>query len=216
MEQEAWPRAGAVPRAEVPGATRQRAGEPRRRPDAPTYAALDLGTNNCRLLIARPADVGVPRHRCLLADRPARRGDLATRPDLASRRSTRTIDALRICRDKIAAKRVDPDAPDRHRGLPGGRRTASTSCERVRGSSGIDLEIVDRETEARLAVTGCGRCSIRHATGAILFDIGGGSTEIVRLDCDPARGRTAPTHRAAGLRCRSASSRSPSAMAASR
>ncbi len=79
---------------------------------------------------------------------------------------------------------------------------------------GIRLEVIDRETEAMLAVTGCLPLLDPHAKGAILFDIGGGSSELVRLDRRSRKAAGRAEDHAAGSRCRSASSRWPSAAAA--
>jgi exopolyphosphatase/guanosine-5'-triphosphate,3'-diphosphate pyrophosphatase len=93
----------------------------------------------------------------------------------------RTIEALRVCRDKMVAKEV-------HRA----RLVATEACrlaengpafiELVRDELGLDLEIVDRRTEAFLAVTGCASLADPKAESVIVFDIGGGSTEIAWLD----------------------------------
>jgi exopolyphosphatase/guanosine-5'-triphosphate,3'-diphosphate pyrophosphatase len=93
----------------------------------------------------------------------------------------RTIDALRVCRDKMAA-----------RGVTRARLIATEACraaenggeflERVRERLGLELEIVDRETEATLAVAGCSELADREAASILLFDIGGGSSEIIWLD----------------------------------
>jgi Exopolyphosphatase len=93
----------------------------------------------------------------------------------------RTIDALRICRDKMAAK-----------GVMRARLVATEACrlaangpafiERVRSDLDLELEIVDRKTEAYLAVTGCASLADPKAESVIVFDIGGGSTEIAWLD----------------------------------
>ncbi len=92
----------------------------------------------------------------------------------------RAIEVLRICRDKM-----------RNRGVTRSRLIATEACrlaengddflDRVRRDVGIALEIVDRETEALLAATGCTPLVDPEAQGAILFDIGGGSSEIARL-----------------------------------
>src|SRR6185369_4375567 len=63
---------------------------------------------------------------------------------------------------------------------------------RVDRELGIRLEVIDRETEAMLAVTGCLPLLEPQAKGAILFDIGGGSSEVVRLDGDPANPTAGP------------------------
>lgn len=93
----------------------------------------------------------------------------------------RAIAALTICSQKLAARSV-----------AGARLIATEACraaangeefiERVKAETGLDLEIVSRETEARLAVSGCGSLVDRSAKGAVLFDIGGGSSEIALLD----------------------------------
>jgi exopolyphosphatase/guanosine-5'-triphosphate,3'-diphosphate pyrophosphatase len=92
----------------------------------------------------------------------------------------RAIEALKICRDKM-----------RNRGVTRTRLIATEACRSasngaeflsiVREQVGIDLDVVDRETEALLAATGCTPLIDHDADGAILFDIGGGSSELVRL-----------------------------------
>ena len=148
----------------------------------PTYAALDLGTNNCRLLIARPAREGF---RIIDAfSRIVRLGEgLTNSGRLGEAAIDRTLQALTICRNKIDAK-----------GVTRARLIATEACriaengaefiERVADEVGIDLEIVDRETEAHLAAAGCSSLADPHATGVVLFDIGGGSSEIVWLGPD--------------------------------
>lgn len=144
------------------------------------YGALDLGTNNCRLLIAEPA-----RHGFRVVDafsRIVRLGEgLAASEALSDRAIDRTIEALRICRDKMRTK-----------GVKRARLVATEACRaatngdafivRVQDEIGLDLEIVDRRTEAYLAVTGCAALADPEAHSVIIFDIGGGSTEIAWLD----------------------------------
>lgn len=153
----------------------------------PTYAALDLGTNNCRLLVARAT-----RDSFRVVDafsRIIRLGEGITASGRLSEAAiVRAIEALRICRSKM-----------RNRGVTRARLIATEACRtadngqdflaRVREHVGIELEIVDRETEARLAATGCTPLADPQAAGVILFDIGGGSSELVRL------GRCTPTKR---------------------
>ena len=145
-----------------------------------SYAALDLGTNNCRLLVARPTAEGF---RVIDAfSRVVRLGEgLYQTGRLGEAAIERTIDALRVCRDKMAA-----------RGVERARLIATEACraaenggeflERVRERLGLRLEIVDRETEATLAVAGCSELADREAESILLFDIGGGSSEIIWLD----------------------------------
>ncbi|NLH80800.1 MAG: Ppx/GppA family phosphatase [Phyllobacteriaceae bacterium] len=93
----------------------------------------------------------------------------------------RAIEALRVCHGKLQA-----------RGIVRSRLVATEACraaengeaflDRVRREAGLRLEILTRETEARLAVAGCANLIDRSAEGVLLFDIGGGSSELVWLD----------------------------------
>jgi exopolyphosphatase / guanosine-5'-triphosphate,3'-diphosphate pyrophosphatase len=144
-----------------------------------TYAALDLGTNNCRLLVARPTRDGF---RVIDAfSRIIRLGEgLSTSGRISEAAIERAVNALSVCRDKM-----------KNRGVTRARLIATEACraavngaeflERVREQVGLTLEIVDRETEAALAATGCTPLIAPDAEGVILFDIGGGSSELVRL-----------------------------------
>ncbi|WEK49487.1 MAG: Ppx/GppA family phosphatase [Candidatus Kaistia colombiensis] len=169
-------RPDARPRVEAPAA-----------PDA-LYAALDLGTNNCRLLIAQPRERGF---RVVDAfSRIVRLGEGVGRSGrLGEAAMDRAVEALRVCRSKLA-----------DRGVMRARLIATEACrsaengaiflERVRSETGLVLEIVSRETEARLAVSGCASLIDPNSNGALLFDIGGGSSELVWIDLTrPAEAR---------------------------
>jgi exopolyphosphatase / guanosine-5'-triphosphate,3'-diphosphate pyrophosphatase len=157
------------------------------RPAAATYAALDLGTNNCRLLVARPTADGF---RVIDAfSRIVRLGEgLSLTGRLGEAAVARTLEALRICRDKMAA-----------RGVTRARTIATEACRSavngaefvnlVQDRLGIDLEIVDRETEAHLAAAGVGDLADRDAQSIVMFDIGGGSSEIIWLRAGEPSGR---------------------------
>ncbi|MBI3434940.1 MAG: Ppx/GppA family phosphatase [Proteobacteria bacterium] len=157
----------------------------------PIYAALDLGTNNCRLLVARPAG---DSFRVIDAfSRIIRLGEGVSRSGrIAEAAITRAVAALSVCRDKMATCQVTR-----------ARLIATEACriaqngadfrQRISAEVGIDLEVVDRETEALLAATGCTPLIDPSAAGVILFDIGGGSSEIVRLDRRDGAGRGPPT-----------------------
>ena len=144
-----------------------------------TYAALDLGTNNCRLLIARPNREGF---RIVDAfSRIVRLGEgLSRSGQLSEGAIVRTLSALAVCREKME-----------NRGVTRARLIATEACRaadnggeflaRVREHVGLDLEIVDRETEAHLAAAGCTVLADKDAEAIVLFDIGGGSTEVVWL-----------------------------------
>jgi exopolyphosphatase/guanosine-5'-triphosphate,3'-diphosphate pyrophosphatase len=160
---------------------------------ASPYAALDLGTNNCRLLIAAPSGEGL---RVLDSfSRIVRLGEgLSTTGRMSESAIERALSALRICRDKIVARnarRMRLIATEACRSAA----NAGAFCARVHDELGMRLEVIDRETEALLAVTGCLPLLDPAARGAILFDIGGGSTELVRLERDPAAPEAAPAIR---------------------
>jgi exopolyphosphatase/guanosine-5'-triphosphate,3'-diphosphate pyrophosphatase len=152
-----------------------------------TYAALDLGTNNCRLLVARPTYEGF---RVVDAfSRIIRLGEgMSVTGRLSEAAIARALVALAICRDKMI-----------NRGVTRARLIATEACRsaengleflaRVREEVGLELEIVSRDTEAQLAATGCTPLIDPQADGVILFDIGGGSSELVRLGRGgPSRG----------------------------
>jgi exopolyphosphatase/guanosine-5'-triphosphate,3'-diphosphate pyrophosphatase len=144
------------------------------------YAALDLGTNNCRLLIARPSRRGF-----LVLDAFSRiirlgEGVTATRR-LSDAAMSRTWDALKICAAKMT-----------RRGVERSRLVATEACrvaengpaflEEVRAGMGLDMEILTREEEAHLAVSGCASLLNIESDLALVFDIGGGSSELIWLD----------------------------------
>jgi exopolyphosphatase/guanosine-5'-triphosphate,3'-diphosphate pyrophosphatase len=145
-----------------------------------SYAALDLGTNNCRLLVARPSGDGF---RVVDAfSRIIRLGEgVSASRRLSEAAIERAIEALTICRNKM-----------KNKGVTRARLIATEACRaaengedfraRVAQEVGLELEVIDRETEARLAATGCTTLIDPQAAGAVLFDIGGGSSELVRLD----------------------------------
>lgn len=144
------------------------------------YAAIDLGTNNCRLLIARPADENF-----VVIDafsRVVRLGEgLAQNGRLSQAAMDRAVSALKVCADKL-----------RRRNVHLARSVATEACrraangaefiERVRRETGIRLDIISAQEEARLAVLGC-HILLEDGIGpAVIFDIGGGSTELVLIE----------------------------------
>jgi exopolyphosphatase/guanosine-5'-triphosphate,3'-diphosphate pyrophosphatase len=169
------------------------------RPVLPNFAALDLGTNNCRLLVARPAPAG-PGGGFRVVDafsRIVRLGEgLAATGALSEAAMARTLDALRVCAGKLAQRRV---AAVRCVATEACRRADNCAqfLARVRDEIGIELEIISTAEEARLVVTGCAPLLHPRTPYAIVFDIGGGSTEIVWLRrARPAGGQTGNGHRA--------------------
>jgi exopolyphosphatase/guanosine-5'-triphosphate,3'-diphosphate pyrophosphatase len=153
-------------------------------PASGVYAALDLGTNNCRLLIACPT--GDSFRVIDSFSRIIRLGEGVSTSGLISEAAIgRAISALSICRDKIRSR----DAQRLRLIATEACRAASNSdafLSKVASETGITLEIIDRETEAALAVIGCSPLIDPDGRGAILFDIGGGSSELVRIERDPA------------------------------
>ena len=147
----------------------------------PLYAALDLGTNNCRLLIAAPTKPG-HFHVVDAFSRIVRLGEgLGRTGRLNENAMERAIEALKVCRlklDQRKIKRCRLIATEACRSAENGQRF----IERAARETGIDLEIIDRETEARLAVAGCGTLVEDDTDAIVVFDIGGGSSEIVLID----------------------------------
>ena len=150
-------------------------------------AALDLGTNNCRLLVARPAGGGF---RVVDAfSRIVRLGEgLAATGALSECAVARTLDALKVCAAKIAYRRI---VSGRYVATEACRRAANCDAflARVRDEVGLEIEIISTGEEARLVVSGCAPLLDPRIPYAIVFDIGGGSTEIVWLRLARARDR---------------------------
>ncbi|MEH3159958.1 MAG: Ppx/GppA phosphatase family protein [Sphingomonas taxi] len=148
--------------------------------DAQAFAALDLGTNNCRLLIARPQGDGFAVIDAF--SRIVRLGEgLAATGRLSDAAIERTIAALRVCADKLKRRNVTL-----------ARSVATEACRRAANGpefiarayreTGIHLDIISAEEEARLAVLGCHALIEPGDDPALIFDIGGGSTELVLID----------------------------------
>ncbi|MFG1473383.1 Ppx/GppA phosphatase family protein [Xanthobacter agilis] len=171
-------RTGGEGRDPAPGPARRGSGRPVPADDA-VYAAIDLGTNNCRLLVARPTPRGF---RVVDAfSRIVRLGEgLGGSGRLGEPAMDRAAAALEVCAAKMAQRgvtRARVIATEACRAADNG----DAFCARVRERTGLDLEVVDRRTEAGLAATGCAPLVDPRGDGAILFDIGGGSTEVVWL-----------------------------------
>ncbi|MGB0853953.1 MAG: Ppx/GppA phosphatase family protein [Pikeienuella sp.] len=145
-----------------------------------SVAGLDLGTNNCRLLIARPN--GKSFQVIDSFSRAVRLGDgIEQTGTLDEASMNRTIEALKVCADKV--RRADVTAI---------RCVATAACRqalngeefaaKVVAETGLPLEIISSEEESRLAVSGCGPLVDPKSEQVLVFDIGGGSTELVLLD----------------------------------
>ncbi len=144
---------------------------------SPVYAAIDLGTNNCRLLVARRSREGF---RVIDAySRIVRLGEgLSSSGSLSEGAMARALEALKVCSDKM-----------HRRGVTRARSIATEACrtalngstfvEQVKRETGIELDIVSTSDEAHLAVAGCAPLLDPDHSAALVFDIGGGSTELM-------------------------------------
>ncbi|MDP8917064.1 MAG: Ppx/GppA family phosphatase [Pseudomonadota bacterium] len=177
-----------------PGEHGGKAAAGRRRGRGPAYAALDLGTNNCRLLIATPAGDGF---RVLDAySRIVRLGEGLSRTGrLDEAAMERAMAALRVCADKV-----------RRREVAGLKAVATQACRsadngaefvaRVEQETGLALEVISPQEEARLSVAGCRGLLDRDAEAALVLDVGGGSTELSWVDLTAGGWGKAPPIRA--------------------
>ncbi len=146
--------------------------------EPPLYGALDLGTNNCRLLIARPARDGFR-----VVDsfsRIVRLGEGLSRTGrLDDAAMERAYEALALCGERVARKGVESVrlmavATQACRQADNG----TAFIERVRVGTGLRLRIIDPIEEARLAVEGCLNLFDASAEAVLVVDVGGGSTEL--------------------------------------
>ncbi|MBI1239196.1 MAG: Ppx/GppA family phosphatase [Alphaproteobacteria bacterium] len=172
------------------------AGADKRKPPASggrfrhVFAALDLGTNNCRLLVARA------EHEAFTVldsfSRTVRLGEgLAQNGELSEKAQGRAIEAVKICVQKM-----------RRHGVSRSCAIATAACraarngrafiQRLKRETGIAFEIIAPAEEAKFAVAGCQALIDEAAEGAVVFDIGGGSTELIWLTRDPERPRAKP------------------------
>ncbi|MDC0886703.1 Ppx/GppA phosphatase family protein [Altererythrobacter sp.] len=153
---------------------------PRQRRHRQAYAALDLGTNNCRLLIARPS--GEDFTVIDAFSRVVKLGEgLAHSGRLSDEAMDRALVALKVCSEKLQRRNVFL-----------ARSVATEACrrasngmqfiEQVKQETGIVLDIISAQEEARLAVLGCHVLLEQGHGPAVIFDIGGGSTELVLIE----------------------------------
>ena len=174
---DAIPQRKAAPEG-APAAVEPSASHP---PGAGTlYAALDLGTNSCRMLIAQPKG-----SQFQVVDSFSKTVQLGVGLEASGRLSRasmgRTVQALRICQKKIekhGVKRMRLVATEACRRA----RNAKDFIRQVRRETGLSLEIIAPEEEARLAVISCAPLVGRRTEQLLVVDIGGGSTELVWID----------------------------------
>ncbi len=150
----------------------------------PCYAAIDLGTNNCRMLVACPGgETNADGFRVIDGySRIVRLGEgLAASGRLSDEAIERTIKALKVCAGKI-----------RSRGVKETRAIATEACRqaangddflgRVEAETGLTMKIISAVDEAELTVAGCAPLLKTGHPKALIFDIGGGSTELMWID----------------------------------
>lgn len=142
-----------------------------------TYGALDIGTHNCRLLVAKPEKQGF---RVIDSfSRIVRLGEgVASSGLLNEKAQRRAIDALKVCAEKMVQREVTSV-----------RAVATQACrlanngqsfiERVKQETGISIDVIDTREEAKLAIGGCLPLMDPTIPYGIIFDIGGGSTQVI-------------------------------------
>ncbi len=147
------------------------------------YGALDLGTNNCRLLLAQPNESGFKIIDAFSRITRLGEGVYRTR-HLSEAAMIRTICALKVCTEKLARSNVQR-----------ARLIATEACRfakngqefvtRVHEETGLQLEVISREVEAQLAVASCSPLLNFSCRSSLVFDIGGGSSEIILVGIEP-------------------------------
>jgi exopolyphosphatase/guanosine-5'-triphosphate,3'-diphosphate pyrophosphatase len=143
---------------------------------AHTFAAIDLGTNNCRLLVARASVSGFEVIDAY--SRPVRLGEgMARSGALCGEAIDRTLGALAVCAAKIARNRV---SRARHIATEACRRACNGSdfLGVVKERTGLVFEVIQPDEEARLALASCEDLLDPKIPYGLLIDIGGGSTEV--------------------------------------
>lgn len=141
------------------------------------YAAIDLGTNSCRLVIATPTTTSFRVVETF--SKVVRLGEgIIQNNELSTKAMKRTVQALKVCRGVI----------DEYKPIEAFRFVATAACRRaknvtqfvemVKRDAGIELEVISSKEEARLSVVGCLPLLNRAIKRVLVFDIGGGSTQI--------------------------------------
>jgi exopolyphosphatase / guanosine-5'-triphosphate,3'-diphosphate pyrophosphatase len=158
-------------------------GEPRRFA-GPAFAALDLGTNNCRMLIAAPSGDGF---RVLDSfSRIVRLGEgLHRTGQLDPAAMERTLSALQACAARLERR---PVRKLRAIATEACRRAVNGSAflARVKHETGLDIGVISPREEVELALESCAPLLAGWGRRALLFDIGGGSTELAWVRNDPS------------------------------
>ena len=171
-------------------ASRKRRRKAKARP-APVYGAIDLGTNNCRMLLAQKTRSGGFQVVDAFS-RVVRLGEgLGANGALSEAAMDRAVGALRVCAEKMARKQVV-----KHRSIATQACRAAENgpafIERIKAETGLDFDLISPEEEARLAVHGCVDLLDPEMDAALVIDIGGGSTELSWVDLVQWRERGGP------------------------
>ena len=147
---------------------------------APLYAALDLGTNSCRMLIAEPR--GASFRVVDSFSKSVQLGSGLERTGNLSKASIgRTIQALRVCQQKLRrhkVRRMQLVATEATRRAVNG----AAFMARVKRETGLKLDVISPLEEAQLAVVSCAPLVAKQTEQLLVVDIGGGSTELVWID----------------------------------
>jgi exopolyphosphatase/guanosine-5'-triphosphate,3'-diphosphate pyrophosphatase len=179
-----------TPRAPAGGGSGGHRTRRRKRAPNPVYGAIDLGTNNCRMLLAHRTGRGFQVVDAF--SRVVRLGEGLNAHGVLSRGAMdRAVEALKVCADKIDRQHVV-----KHRSIATQAcRSASNGEEflqRVTEETGLKFDLISPEEEARLAVHGCVDLLDVDKDAALVIDIGGGSTELSWVDLAEWRSRGGP------------------------
>ncbi len=169
--------------------TNSHAQQPPKSKELMAYSAIDLGTNNCRMLVAQPSHNGFKVIDSF--SRIVRLGEgVSANGRLNENAIERTISALGVCKSKM-----------RRAGVKKARCVTTEACRRADNSGdflnrvhaelGIELEAISAKEEAELTLMGCAPLLAEVRPHALVFDIGGGSTEAVWIDMNAPNGPTA-------------------------
>jgi exopolyphosphatase / guanosine-5'-triphosphate,3'-diphosphate pyrophosphatase len=153
--------------------------------ERPLFAAVDLGTNNCRLLVAEPR--GQTFRVVDSYSQIARLGEgLHDTGRLSDAAVDRALSALHAIRGKL-----------RQHGVGRVRCIATEACRkasngadfirRVQSETGLTFKVIGSKEEARLATIGCFDLIESEVGSVLVVDVGGGSTEISHVDAAAMR-----------------------------
>ena len=151
-----------------------------------TYAAIDLGTTSCRLVLANPTPTGSFKIVETFSKVTKLGEGIINNEKLSNAAIKRTVNALKICSEVV--NEFSPIYKKRYVATAACRRAENCNhfTNSVKKNTGLDLEVISSDEEARLSVVGCMPLLNRNIHRALVFDIGGGSTELswAKIDND--------------------------------